>query len=331
MPTPPRVLHLNDCAFVGSNLVRAAARQGETWRYQNAMDLTPGLRPGSRKWSPLEIGRVAANWLRHVRWAEVVHVHFATTAQGFRLPLVPARPHALHLHGTDIRELWPSADRHREIQGYIDRAAHVFYSTPDIAENATSARPDAEYMPIFFDPEAIRPWTPRPVVLFPSRWDNAKGAETTIALAKRLREADPTIQMEGLAWGEHSEEARAAGIVLRPRMSHREYLAWMATGAVAVGQSGTVLGVSELEAIATGLPLVSVGHHLPGPDGRPLPILEGTAEDTTDMVLHALADPAQASTDLGGVAWARRHHLADAYIPRLQRLYREIAGRPGDA
>ena len=82
---------------------------------------------------------------------------------------IPRRPYVLHLHGTDIRTLWSDPVKGPGIQTYIDGAAHVYYSTRDNEENATTARGDAEYMPVFVDPRQLPEWSPQGYVAFASR------------------------------------------------------------------------------------------------------------------------------------------------------------------
>lgn len=323
----PRVLHLNDCAFVGANLVKAAERQGHRWAYLPTDDLRPAVGPEKKLRYLAGQAVVGTRFVTSVWRSQVMHVHFANTAKWLEPAIVPKRPHVIHIHGTDLRELWTNPATHADIQRYLDKASHVFYSTPDLAEKAERAYPGAEYMPIFFDPEEIPEWNPGPVVVFPSRWDPVKGASRMLEVARLLRSARPDLRLEGLDWGEQASEARAAGIHLRPHMDHAAYLRWLAGASVAVGQTGTVIGVSEMEALAIGLPLVVGGTHLPGPDGEPLPLLEGTPSEQTDTVLQALEDPPAVSARLGGREWAHRHHTADPQIPRLVELYRQIARR----
>ena len=82
----------------------------------------------------------------------------------------------------------------------------------------------------------------------------------------------------------------------------------------------------EVEAIGIGIPLASVGEHLPGPDGADLPIRHGSTDAVVDAVLADLRDPRVASAELGGRDWALRWHTADRYVPQLEATYRRILG-----
>lgn len=377
MSDSPRVLHLNDCAFVGANIIAAAARAGHTWRM--LPDPWAKLRPGETvPTKAAEVTALRRRWIAQAR-AQVVHVHYGRTARLVFLPFMPPRPYVLHLHGTDIRTLWKDPAHHDRIQTAIDRAQHVFYTTRDLEDNATSARADAEYMPVFVDLAQLPAWAParhekqeqqqrkeqerseehqqrqeqhpregnqqseehqektgqqknagrNPEkrgrrVVFASRWDPSKGAEGMVRLAARLRKELPAdVDLVGLDWGVMAPEAAAAGVRLTDKMDHATYLNFLAESDLAIAQTNTVLGVSEVEAMGIGVPLAGLGEHLPGPDGNPIPMLDGTLDDVVDQVLAAVADPEATARTLAPRDWVARNHTADPYIPHLLDVYEE--------
>ena len=221
------VLHFNDCAGVGRILVDQAAREGRAWDY-----LPPDLvRPTTTPDNPLA---ARARYLpyvlrraRHVGRADVVHVHYATSARLLRERGIPRRPYVLHLHGTDIREQWADPAYHDEIQRAVDGARHVFYTNLDTTENALEARPDAEFMPAFIEADKLPAWQRRgadgrPLVFFASRWEDVKGAGENLRLATELRRALPAaVDLVGLDWGARAAEAGRAGVELRPAWRSR--------------------------------------------------------------------------------------------------------------
>lgn len=326
-----RVLHLNDCAFVGRNLVAAARRSGRRWDYLDPQATFPRVKPGASAPTRLENVRTLARLTAHVGRADVVHVHFATTVRRLRPAVIPDRPYVLHLHGTDIRSLWAAPETHADIQRCIDGASHVYYSTRDNRENAERAFPGAEYMPIFVDANSLPRWAPAPVryVAFTSRWEDVKGLPDMLDLARQLRAALPAdIQLQGLDWGPGAAAAKAAGVTLVPKMAHADFLAWLAGASAAVGQATPILAVSEIEAMGIGVPLAALGPHLPGPDGAPVPIRTGSTTAVVEAIRGDLDDPLQASRELGARAWVLREHTADRQVPRLLATYRAIAAAP---
>lgn len=323
-----RVLHVNDCAFVGRNLVEAAQRSGMRWGYLEPGRTFARVRPGATSPTRTENVRTLARLAAHVGRAQVLHVHFATTVARLGPAVIPRRPYVLHLHGTDIRTLWAAPETKARIQAMIDRAAHVFYSTLDNRANAEAARPDAQYLPIFVDPNALPRWQPaqQQYIAFTSRWEEVKGLHGMLELARLLRSALPAdVQLQGLDWGPGASAARDAGVHLVPRKSHADFLTWLAGASSAVGQATSILAVSEIEAMGIGLPLAALGTHLPGPDGGAVPIRTGSALDLVDAISSDLEDPIRASRELGSRAWVLREHVADRQIPGLITRYRAIA------
>ncbi|MGO1267307.1 MAG: hypothetical protein ACTMIY_11800 [Microbacterium gubbeenense] len=228
----------------------------------------------------------------------------------------------LHLHGTDIRTLWRDPVKGPGIQTYIDGAAHVYYSTRDNEKNATTARSDAEYLPVFVDPQSLPTWTPQGYVVFASRWEEVKGLEDMLRVANMLTRAG--IEVRGLDWGPGASAAAAAGVRLTPKMPHADYLRFLASANVVVGQATQILSVSELEAMAIGAPLAAVGTPLPGPDGGSIPIRSGTVDEVVQAVIEDNGDPQSAATALGSREWTLAHHTADRYIPGLVEVYQRI-------
>lgn len=333
----PAVLHFNDCASVGQALVTEAGRQGHHWAYA-APDVVRPTRTSAKPWVARAqfLPYVVRRRLLLAR-ADVVHVHYATSARLLRERGMPRRPYVLHLHGSDIRSQWRDPAFHDEVQRAVDEAAHVYFANLDTTEQARTARGDAEYLPILIDLELLPAWqgsgSGAPRVLFVSRWDDVKGADANIELARELRRALPTAELLGLEWGAMAGAARDAGVRLLPRVSRPEFLRLLAGADVAVGQARPVLATSELEAMAIGLPTAALGSRLPRPDdGTTPPVMEGDVEDVVGGIRQALTDPPATAARLGGRDWVRARHVATPWVPRLLEVYRRAvddASAPG--
>lgn len=324
----PSILHLNDCALVARHLVDAAAATGRTWDYLPPERVRPAQVPSNPVLAMAAYARYVAERAVRVGRADVVHVHYGTSARLLRERGIPRRPYLLHLHGSDIREQWKDPATHAEIQAAIDGAAHVYYTNLDTIDEATTARPDAEYMPAFVDVAALPAWAPaqRPTVLFASRWDDVKGGPDNVDLARLLRRAVPDADLVGLDWGAHARAAADAGVRLVPVADHDAYLRLLAGAHVAVGQARPILAVSEFESMAIGVPTVALGSRIPRPDdGTTPPVIEGSADDVVDGVRAALADPVAVSTRLAALPWVAEHHTAARYVEPLVERYRAAA------
>ncbi|UNX55734.1 hypothetical protein MF406_05715 [Georgenia sp. TF02-10] len=329
----PRVLHVNDCAGVARNLVRAARDRGYHWRRLPPASVRPaGPTPtgaGRVRWVPYVLRRAAA-----LARAEVAHVHYATSVPLITAPGMPRRPYLLHLHGTDIREQWAAPATRDLVQRAVDGAEHVYFTNLDTAGNARAARADAEFMPAFVDAAELPAWRPGaggPRVVFASRWGMEKGAPVVLDVARALRAALPAARLVGLDWGPSAPEARATGVELVPRLDHAGYLDLLAGADLVVGQATGLLGVSELEAMGIGAPLVSPGTTYPYPDGTHPPVLGGTPAEIAEQARVVLADPVRAAEELGGRAWVRAGFVAERYVDALADRYAAAAGRSGRA
>lgn len=326
-PRPPRVTHVNDCAFVARALVDAAARSGLRWGYLPPEKVRPAAGFGGGAGRLRELPFV----LRHARAAassDVLHIHYATTVPLMRKPYIPKRPYLLHLHGTDIRRQWKDPRTHDMVQRAIDGASSVYYTNLDTVEEATTARPDAQYMPAFVEPQRLPSWrTPRrsgqQTVLFVSRWDDSKGVETQLAVASALRAALPAdVRLVGLDWGPGAREAAGRGVELVPRLRHAEFLDLIAGADVAIGQGSGAIGVSELEAMAIG-PVVLCPVQELQDGGDPPPVLTGTVAEVVEQTALALIDPVAASARLDARRWVLGKHTPERWVDVLETAYRD--------
>jgi glycosyltransferase involved in cell wall biosynthesis len=324
----PRVLHLNDCAGVAGNLVRAARARGYGWRYMPPERVRPaGPTPtglGRARWVPY-VTRRAAELSR----ADVVHVHYATSVPLVTARPMPRRPYLLHLHGTDIREQWAAPATRDLVQRAVDGAMHVYYTNLDTAANARAARADAEFMPALVDVAELPAWRPGsgagPTVVFSSRWGPEKGATAMLDVAAALRRAVPRARLVGLDWGPLARDAAAAGVDLVARLPHPGYLDLLAAADVVVGQATGLLGVSELEALGIGVPVVMPGTPWAYPDGTLPPVISGAPAEVAEQARAALQDPVRAAEELGGRTWVREVFVADRYVDALESRYEEAA------
>lgn len=332
----PAVLHVNDCASVGATLVAEAARQGLRWDYLPPERVRP-VAVSTNPWAArAQYLPYVARRALHLRRAQVVHVHYATSARLLRERGMPTRPYVLHLHGSDIREQWQRPAYHDEIQQAVDDAARVYYANLDTAEAAAAACPDAEYLPSPIDlgrlPARAGPDPARPArIVFVSRWDDVKGADANLELVRELAAALPDAEMLGIDWGPKAGAAAAAGVRLVPRLGHSAYLDLVASATVAVGQARPILALSEFEAMAIGVPTAAIGTRLPRPDdGSTPPVIEGDLDAVVGGIRQAVADPSGTAAALGGSEWARTRHDPAPLVPRLLRAYRAaLAERPG--
>jgi hypothetical protein len=254
------------------------------------------------------------------------------------------RPCVLHLHGTDIRVRRYQARYADLVTRAVRRARDVYYTTPDLAEHVLDLRPDAVLQPVVVDVDELvghepaesaglaEPTEPAESVehgpfrvLFASRWDAAKGGELQVEVLDALRSAyGDSIVLEGLDWGEGAPRAaRDHGVELRPRMGHDAYARWLATGSVAVGQMTGCMGVSELEAVGSGVTTVMAldrrwydGTH---DTTRDVPVLGGPVDrsDMVEAVVRGVGRALDGERVTNGRAWVAEHHSPRRAVARL--------------
>lgn len=321
-----RALHLYDCADVGATLVQYGRAAGRPWLYLPARDTT---RDGTDLLGSMRRTAGVTEWTAR-RWfgtarSDLLHIHFGT-----RLDVVTKRPHrpfVVHYHGTDIRSFFYDPSQRDKIQWGADNAAAVLYSTPDLKPHAEAARSDAIYLPNPVNLAELPSWSPadEPLVLFASRWEGSKGGEQQLDLLREVRRVlGPHIRIEGLDWGDGASEARDRGAQLVPKMSKRDYLRWLSRAHCVIGQMSGSLGMSELQALGIGVPvLAKLGDgYYPGPS----PVLGEKGEESlvADLVT-AMDDPLAAAKRLQARKWIEEHHNPTSIVTDLAAIYRGLA------
>ncbi len=317
MPIRNRITHLFDCADVGSNLVNEAKRRGLPWSQIQG----PWMRGGSSAARYRFFAELIANYPVTQLW----HVHMGGRGKWARGKV--ERPYVLTLHGTDINKNYWQEQHHATLKADVDLARHVFYTTPELREKAEKARPDAEYMPQALDFDILPPWSPsaKPRVFFPSRWDAQKGGDNLLQTAKEVVAAvGSEADVVGVDWGDRAGEAAQYGVRLIPRTGVQQYVEELSRAHVAVGQTAGILSVSELQAMAIGVPLVFSDPVEGYPTGSDMGALVVNRVQVADAVQKLLSDPVAASTKLAGADYVRRNHDTGKMVTRLTEVYEQV-------
>lgn len=329
-----KVLHVNNIARIGSALVRQARSRGLDW------SLYDTARTDSR-WSART--RALRRALRGAAWetglarralgTDLLDVHGATVTAHTRWLRLP---YVLHLHGSDIRQRQYEERYAPLVRRAVLEACDVYYTTPDLAEHVAGLRQEATLQPVIVDtteiPQAVAADGPARF-LFPSRWDASKGGAMQIAVLAALRSAyGGSLLLEGLDWGQDAGQAAAHGVKLLPKMGHGAYVRWIASGTAAIGQMTGCMGVSELEAIGSGVSLIMAlnpqwydGAH---PTTRDVPVLAGPVApaEAVDAIVEAVGQVLNGERVNGGRQWVAEHHSPAAAVDRL--LSRPVFGGP---
>lgn len=275
-----KILHVNDVASVGSLLVRASAGRDRLFHPRLRRDFDAG-KLGAAKFALLRTGDVFA--LRRAWDREAfsnLHVHYGTFAY---LAEAARLPYSLHVHGGEVH-IHPEEGG---LKGWlssrgIDRARRIVVSTPDLLEPIRRIRADAIYIP---NPMEVPTELPKdqgrtdPRMLMLSKMDYNKGWNEQLALMEALKAILPGMTFRFFERGTLPAEERtrltarllAIGGEIQPLISRDEFLKSLSSHDFAIGQLFLgALGMSEMEAMAAGVPTVTsvrahvaLGYHPP--------------------------------------------------------------------
>jgi glycosyltransferase involved in cell wall biosynthesis len=335
-------MHVNDCADVAKTYMQFLPGQ----QVECALYLpTVGTYRVSRlRRALMPVVRMAESLKLRRRFLsgrfDLVHVHYATFAI---MPLLAGLPFVVHAHGTDVRR-----DLYRRLTGPLVRAGlararAVMYVTPDLRRHIEPLRPDAQFMP---NPLDLRAFTSHeateqasPSVLVISKLDRTKGIVDILAAIEQVWKVRPELTVAMFRFGDAREEAESffarhrdnPSLRLLDYVKHEEMPELIRRFSIVVGQQNRnigALGMSELEAMACGRPLV-VRHDYPEAYGDPLPILESSDSEAIVRQLLALLDDPQRGRELGkrASAWVAKHHDGMTQAARLADVYAAAIAR----
>lgn len=322
-PSGIRSLHVHDAAGVGADLVQTASEMGLSWRQVPIPSYYSWRWPGPLQHMLVRGRRFTWDAELAVRsgYFDVVHVHtggLAPHARWLRSPWV------LHLHGTDIRTRQYEPTWKEKIEFGLQHADRIVFSTPDLGEHLERFWHKTSYLPLTVRSDTLPQWTPvRGRVIFASRWDDVKGASEQIEIARQLHASNPLLELLGLNWGQRAFEAAAAGVRLVPRMNQIDYIRWLASGSVVVGQASRILSLSEMQALGIGAPLISSFDQSFYPLLRRLNVREDLGSCVA-AIQDALDDPVRAARAQEGQRYIADNHDPRVGVEKLLGIYRSI-------
>lgn len=323
-----RVLHVADVAGVGSAL-RTALETHTEWS-TSALSL-PDVAAGRGRvlhsagllvragLTPVRVGRGV-----RLSSPDVVHVHWARFA-----PLMPssAQPLVVHAHGSDVRDRKLGVGFHL-VQRALERAAAVVASTPDLLQflpERASVLPNPVDSDFFSPLSQSEPVATKPTVLLFAQLTELKGAPRLVEFASALRLARPEVEIVAFSGGEFDRAAQGAGVrMLAPadRVGVRNAL--LAADIVVGQQHLGVLGLSELEAMSCGRPVIAALHQEFRVAGVPVVTSASTHQMVDDCV--ALLESPDERQKLGslGRRFVLEHHSHRMVAGQLASIYESM-------
>lgn len=323
-----KVIHVNEIANVPSTLVAQARLEGKAWSLRQIP---------AGKGHPVKVitSRIQDlfRWQQDRRSADLIHLHYATNGYyGWgRKPLV------LHLHGSDVRRDWAKPGLRQVISASLRRADAVLCATPDLLPWVRSMRPDAVWMPNPLPLEFFAPAETTSVpgrVVFSSRWDDTKGLDVMVPLAKLLVRSG--VEVHGLDWGTHVSQAREMGVILHPLMPLPQFSQFLASADLVVGQlQFAAMSMTDYQTLALGRRLLRAHSAEQAPAATvaitDLEIPEDTGPDLprnpkaiAQWIVAQLAEADTPETSRQRRDWVFEHHHPQSVIRELENIYRRI-------
>jgi glycosyltransferase involved in cell wall biosynthesis len=263
---------------------------------------------------------------------DVIHIHWVS--RGI-IGLLSGKPFLIQAHGSDLHMHVNTPGMFTLSRLVLERARVIFYVTPNLEGYVHRFADKTFYLPNPINVRSVSeapraPEMVRRAVIF-MRLDPVKGVERAFPAVHRL--ASLGVEMTALKWGSLADEyvARYGDAVdfVEPVPHHRigEFLSGFD---LVVGQMEQgALGLSELEAMAAGRPLITGIDRRMYPGDKP-PVVSARDPDELVEQVERLKDDSRRLENLSreGRAWVRRNHGYDAHLHLLESAY---FGRPVSA
>ena len=325
-----RILHVNDVASVASRLVEAS--QARDTLYQPVLRRRPD--GSTRAATGLALARLN-DWHRvgqafYAGGYSHLHIHYASFAA-----LGAGRRFSLHLHGGDLLEDTVRGAKGRLTRWGIRHAVKIAVSTPDLLVAAQPWRADAVYIPnpMPVSATAARPsGRDEPELMLVSKMDPRKGWARQVTLVRELRRAVPHLRVVFPSHGRLPPAAREAlsqqlvalGGTPLPPMTRDAFVARMRQADLVLGQLEVgALGMSELEAMAAGVPTIAEVHAYRGNGALPPVVLPDDAVRAADALLRSQAQWVDAG--YRARCYIEETHAPRTVLGRLEQLLEPVA------
>lgn len=263
--------------------------------------------------------------LRRGRY-DVIHIHFVS--QGI-VGLATGRPFVLHAHGSDLHLNFQRRWMRLTGRYLLGRASLIIYVTPNLREYLRDFSGKSR---LIGNPVESRPLSrPRGSIsraLIFARLEPIKGVDVIFdGIDEITKEVDVTV----ISWGPWAEDYRRRFghvVTFIPPVAHARIPSLLDRFDVVIGQMRQgILGLSELEAMATGKPvLTNLDASLYADDPPPVIQVRNAAEIAT--ALRRLATAPEEVTDLAQRAhhWVERNHGSSRHRELLLEAYASVLG-----
>jgi glycosyltransferase involved in cell wall biosynthesis len=335
-----KVLHVNNCAGVASNLVTGlrdldidAELFMPTIGTYRAPKIVKAFLPFIRTYESYKLG----NYVRK-RGFDIVHIHYARFAY---MAFLAQISFVLHLHGGDLYvDLQRPGFRELTLHA-IRRAKRVYCSTPDLYYMIKGFREDALFLPNPVDMREFmaksKSFIAHPArILAISKLDNRKGIPIIIESLEKILQSAAEVEVCVFNFGKNRGQAKSfleryqnnPRVVLLPMIQHSDMPGLIESSSIVLGQQSHdigALGMSELEAMACSRPVICWFSY-PDAYPSPPPVLISPDSDAAYSHMLSLLNDIDYCHSVGERSreWVYSNHDIHLVAQRLLESYLEI-------
>ncbi|MBJ7596313.1 MAG: glycosyltransferase [Candidatus Dormibacteraeota bacterium] len=263
--------------------------------------------------------------LRRGRY-DLAHVHFVS--QGF-VSLLAGLPLVLHAHGSDLHQNFNRALMRWMGHWTLHRAKAVLYVTPNLASYISPWTSRARLLgnPVPIPERYTVPDSIKRALIF-ARLEPIKGVQL---IFDGIEEIAQECELTAIYWGPWAEEYKhryGHAVEFIDRVPHSAVPDVLERFDVVIGQMRQgILSLSELEAMASGRPLLTNLDQTLYADDPPPVVPVATAADIV-AALRSLREDAARVKSLAelGRGWVRRNHGFAAHREGLLAAYQDVLG-----
>jgi glycosyltransferase involved in cell wall biosynthesis len=253
---------------------------------------------------------------------DIIHIHWLS--QGI-VGLFIGRPFFAQAHGSDLHVNMRNPVMRTVTRTVLEKARIVFYVTPDLPAYAPGFDEKLRYLPnpVEVGDDVEPPPTKLAKALIFTRLAPVKGVDRIFAAAERLHRS---VELTALDWGplagEYAQRYGRLVRFVRP-VPHSEVGSFLRQFDIVIGQmQAGSLGLSELEAMAVGRPVITGIDWSLYPEDPP-PVVGANDADGIAAAVEKLKDDEKELARLSrdGRDWVRRNHGFARHLRLLEAAY----------
>jgi glycosyltransferase involved in cell wall biosynthesis len=256
---------------------------------------------------------------------DVIHIHWVSRGL---LGLVSGKPFLIQAHGSDLHMHVNTPGMFRLSRRVLELARVIFYVTPNLETYVHRFAGKLFYLPNPVDVRSVAvspraPQSVRRLAIF-MRLDPVKGVERVFPAVERL--ASMGIEVTALKWGPLTSDytSRYGDFVqFVDPVAHDRIGEFLSEFDLVVGQMEQgALGLSELEAMAAGRPLISGIDRDLYPGDKPPVVSSYSPDELVEQVERLMGDSRRLENlSREGRAWVRRNHGYERHLQLLESAY----------